>query len=84
MISVSPTTPSNIERGENSPTLAVFLRLVQTLGIDATELPSAEASMRRVSRERLQLELEGQKLLQSVDLRDLKLLVGLARAMQGK
>ena len=84
LITVSPVTLSNIERGENAPTLAVFLRLVQALGIDATELASAEASMRRVSRERLQLELEGQELLQSADMRDLKLLVGLAKAMQGK
>ena len=83
-ISVSPITLSNIERGENAPTLAVFLRLVQELAIDAAELAGAEASMRRVSRERLQLELEAQELVQTADHRDLKLLVGLAKAMQSK
>jgi transcriptional regulator with XRE-family HTH domain len=83
-IDVSPITLSNIERGENAPTLAVFLRLVKALGIDATELAEAEASVRRVSGERQQLELEGQELMQSADLRDLRLLVGLSKAMQGR
>jgi hypothetical protein len=40
--------------------------------------------MRRVNRERLQLELEGHELLQSADLRDLKLLIGLAKAVRGR
>jgi hypothetical protein len=77
-------TLSNIYRGENAPTLSVFLRLVAALGLDATELVDAQATMRRVTCHRNQLEGEAVELIQNAEARDLKLLVGLARAMQGR
>jgi len=83
-IGISLVTLSNIERGENVPTLGVFLRLVHLLGIDTAELADAHLTMRRVNRERHQLEGEALELLRNADLRDLKLLVGLAKSMQEK
>ena len=81
-IGISVVTLSNIERGENVPTLGVFLRLLRVLGIDAAELADAHFTMRRVNRERHQLEGEALELIRNADLRDLKLLVGLAKSMQ--
>ena len=83
-IGISVVTLSNIERGENAPTLGVFLRLHRALGLDISDLAEAQAAPRRVNRERLQLEGEAQELLRNAELRDLKLLVGLAKAMQGR
>ena len=74
----------HIERGENPPTLAVFFKLHRTLGIDVGELAETQTTIRRVSRDRLQLEGEALELIRSADLRDLKLLTTLAKAMQGK
>jgi transcriptional regulator with XRE-family HTH domain len=82
-IGISVITLSNIERGENVPSLGVFLRLVRAVGVDTAELVDARAAARRVNRERLQLEEEARELLRSIELRDLKLLVGMAKAMKG-
>lgn len=84
MIEVSVVTLSNIERGENVPTLSVFLRLHSALGLDATELAGAQTAVRRVSRDRLQLEAEVLELARAAEMRDLRLLISLAKAMQGK
>lgn len=83
-IGISVVTLSNIERGENVPTLSVFFRLHRELGLDASELAGAQAAARRVSRDRLQLEAEALELLRGADMRDLRLLISLAKAMQGR
>ncbi len=83
-IDVSVVTLSNIERGENVPTLSVFFRLHRELGLDASELAGAQTAVRRVSRDRLQLEAEVLELARTSDMRDLRLLISLAKAMQGK
>ena len=82
IVGISAVTLSNIERGENAPTLGVFFGLVRELGIDAAELAGVQSLDRRVTRDRLQLEGEAVELIRSAELRDLQLLVGLARAMQ--
>ena len=83
-IGISVVTLSNIERGENAPTLAVFFKLHRALGLDVSELAETQTTMRRVSRDRLQLEGEAVELIRNADLRDLRLLITLAKAMQGK
>lgn len=83
-IGISVVTLSNIERGENAPTLPVFFKLHRALGLDVDELAAHQPTMRRVSRDRLQLEGEGLELIRNADLRDLRLLITLAKAMQGK
>ena len=82
-VGISPVTLSNIERGENVPTLAVFLRLHRSLTLDPTDLAEAQAA-ERVDKDRLQLESEAIELIRNADIRDLKLIVGLAKAMLGK
>lgn len=83
-IGISEVTLSNIERGQNVPTLAVFLKLHAALGLDATELAEAQAAVGTVDADRIRLEAEARELVRAIDLRDLKLLVDLARGMRGK
>ena len=81
---MSVITVSNIERGENVPTLGVYLRLVKALDLDTAALAGHQSAIRRVHRERLQLEAEAAELITTADNRDLRLLLTLAKAMQGK
>ena len=83
-ISVSTVTLSNIERGENVPTLGVYLRLHHELGLDINQLVGVPVEARRVGRDRLKLEAEALELIRGVEQRDLGLLIALAREMMGK
>ena len=83
-IGISVITLSNIERGENVPSLSVYLRLVQHLDVDTAALAEHQRATRRVNRERVQLEAEATELITSAENRDLRLILTLAKAMQGK
>ena len=83
-IGISVVTLSNIERGENVPTLSVFFRLHRALRLDADELAEAPVETLDLSGDRQQLESKALALIHAIDLRDLKLLLTLAAAMRAQ
>jgi transcriptional regulator with XRE-family HTH domain len=83
-IEISVVTLSNIERAENVPTLGVYLRLFRELDLDVEELAQTKDPEPPGDPKRQQLEAEANSLLRDIELRDLELLVALAKNMLGR